>query len=145
MENSKNITRPVSKYGGLIIGHKEWGSSDMEDALLISAIDHDEQFFHVQFESLEDGSKFDYPHIWYIKAWKTYHLKVQLDKEKQRQQRKEWNLQTENTTLLMRSLAKKYGIEDPEILRGLAHKLAKRKSQELVESLDITAKLDMGD
>jgi len=61
------------------------------------------------------------------------------------QQRKEWNLQAENTELLMRSLAKKYGIEDREVLRGLASRIAKSKRQEIVDKLEVAAKLDMGD
>jgi len=141
----KKITRPLSKYLWYVIRTREWGPVDMEDALLISEIDKDETLCHVQFESMEDNSKFEYPHVWYIKEWKTYHLKMQLDKAKQMQQRKEWNLQAENTELLMRSLAKKYGIEDREVLRGLASRIAKSKRQEIVDKLEVAAKLDMGD
>lgn len=145
LKAEKKITRPLSKYISLIIGYREWGPADMEDALLISEIDKDEQYCHVQFTSLDDDTPFDNPHVWHIKAWKTYHLKVQLDKAKQMQIRKELNLVTENTSLVMRSLAKKYGIEDVEILRGLAYKIAKNKKQEALELLEVTTKLDLGD
>jgi len=140
----KKITIPLSKYIQHIIRYAEWGPVNMEDALLISEIDKEESICHVQFESLEDGEVFIHPHVWYIKCWKTYHIKNQLDKAKQAQQRKEWNLLAENTTLLMKSLAKQYGIDDPEILRGIATKMAKSKNQSIVDSLGIKTKLDLG-
>jgi len=143
--SDKKITLPLSRVLEWLWGYKDRAPVDEADALLIAAIDKDEAICHIQYESLEDGSILDNPLIWRVKEWRTYHLKMMLDKEKQAKQRKEWNLQSENTEMLMRALARKYGIEDREILRGIAHKLARSKNQEYVNKLDVPAKLDMGD
>lgn len=138
-------TGPLSKVVAWIISYKDKQAIDIEDAIIFQALDKHEQFCHVQFESLETGEKLQHPYLWKIKEWKTCYHKHQLDKAASEKRRKEACLLSENTSLLMRSLSKQYGIDDPELLRGIAMKLARSKKQQNVEKLGIKSKLDMGD
>jgi len=144
-EETLKYTGPLSKVIAWIVSYKDKQAIDYEDAVIFQALDKNEQFCHVQFESLETGEKLQHPYLWKIKEWKTCYHKHQLDKAASERRRKEANLLSENTSLLMRSLAKQYGIDDPELLRGIAAKLARQKKQQNVEKLGIKSKLDLGD
>lgn len=114
------------------------------DAFVIAALDPEEKYVHVQFNSLV-GEELEEPSIWLIKEWKTFYLKYQLDKERSERERKEACRNTENTALLLKAMIRETGLTEnaAEIFGRVARKNALGKSDEVAKAFGI--KFDKGE
>lgn len=117
----------------------------LEDAELFALLDKDQCLIHVQFNELSTGAKLKNPLVWNIKDWKSSYQKWCMDKERSDRERRESCRMYENIELINKSMMKQFGIDDPEIFRKIATKLAKTKSNDVpgLKQLDIT--IDLGD
>lgn len=131
----KKITLPLRIFLKYLWGYRE--SSVLEEteiAEMISEIDKDESFCHVQFSDF-NGAELEQPKIWQTKEWKTCYLKWQMDKKRADEERHEANLLSENTERIARAMARSAEMDfnNPDIhdtFMTLARKVAKTKSQE---------------
>jgi len=99
-------------------------------------------FAVIQWNDIETGQKLDKPLLWWKNAWDKVYFNHVRKKQKEAEDRKEWNLLSENTTRIARAMAKKYGIEDAEVFRVAAYKISKQKLEKVAETMG--SKLDKG-
>ena len=148
-DSTPKFTLSLSRFLFYLIRSNDRMPIDLMDAQIIAELDKNEQFCHVQFSDLRSGEVFTKPIVWYIKEWKSYYLKLQLDKERSIRERKEANLLTENRDLVLKALANKLGLDinDPDnykMLKNLALKIAQVKDDSVAsKTLGIT--IDKGE
>lgn len=109
---------------------------DSLDAEVIRAIDKQEKYCHIQYETLA-GDPLDEPRLWWINSWKTTYTRWQLDKERSARERKEANLLTENTQRLKRAMSLKYGLEE-EMFDRISRKIAKQQIDKAANIYNVT-------
>lgn len=148
----KKITLSLKLYLDDTIAHNPNRKFDKTIAKLISLIDNDEQFVHVQFHKLEhlsnldwqhvddpfkvilEGSELDEPLVWWIKAWRTEYPKYVKEKVKAAQDRITANKQSEAITLVAKALMVRTGLSDKAVL-PIATKLILHKDMNVLRGL----------
>jgi hypothetical protein len=128
------ITLPLKDYVDDLLGSLEHGidkkSVKQSTALVVAEKDKTERLVHVQFNDLQTDEPLTRPVIWRINDWKSHFLKHERDKAESAKRRREANLRDENTERLIKAMMKATGLQDKELFRGLARKIAVAKNVE---------------
>jgi len=140
MNKEKNITLPLKKWLRYTLGSFPRADVDNDDALLISDIDSDEEFCHVEFPSKENGLRV--PRVWWINEWKSTYARYLIEKDRAEKQRKAWCLQQENAARIRKAMALKFGL-DQDTVMAVAARIAAKKDQNKADFLGVI--LDLGD
>lgn len=85
----KRITLELSTFLSILWGSRDIAHPDIDLANLISALDNDEQFCHVQFP--DDENKLTVTQVWRIKTWKESEERRKLEKIKSDERVTLWN------------------------------------------------------
>ena len=136
----KNITMPLNKWLRYVLGSFPRADISPEDAELISLIDSDEQFCHIELPNKENCLRI--PRVWYINEWKSCYTRYCAEKQKSEERRKAWCIHKENTARIQRALCIKLGLE-PEVVLGIATRIAAKRDVSKCTYLGVT--LDMGE
>lgn len=118
---------------------------DKDDAELFAAIDSNQYLIHVQFTELSDPSiKLKHPLVWNVKDWKSCYQKWCMDKERSDRERRESCRMYENIELINKAMMKQFGIDDPEIFKKAATKMALTKSNDTKALQELGITIDIG-
>jgi hypothetical protein len=105
---------PLDRLLKYIIGPLDRAPVDLIDGQLLSMVDHEERFIHVQFVDLKTGEKLEKPIVWNKKDWKATYAEHLRQKQNSELRRSSALKQSENIQNVMKKLMVSYHLDEKQ-------------------------------